>query len=232
MPNYSSTSQYAAYIRSIGKKIEGSQREAVNQAALILKKSILQQANIATGGSLMLRNVGSVSNRSGRFVPVRNDAGRTLRVGYDIVGEVHPTALLLARGPWGIVEYTTSPHDITPRLGTIQRKGKAALKYKRELRQRQLDVAFGGAGVFAGVPPLNVQGMGEPRYRVKHPGTKGKFPWKRGIELVRDIAARRAKSVISFGVVDHVRTNGRTLTYLRGEHSPNAPFKVISRRYD
>lgn len=229
MPNYRSTSQYAAYIRSIGKKIEGAQREAVNEAAYRLKQSILRQASVATGGSLMLSNVGSVSTRSGRYVPVRNDSGRSLRVHYDIVGDTHPTALLVARGPWGIVEYSTTPHVITPRLGKIERKGKTRLAYQREMRQRQLDVGFGGVGAFAGVPPLNVAAIGEPRYRVNHPGTRGKFPWKRGIAMVRDIAARRAKMVVSTGVVDHIRTNGRVLTYLRGSDAPNQPFTVIAR---
>jgi hypothetical protein len=210
------TTEFAARIRSIGVAAEKAQRKGVESAALMLKRSIEAQTSIATKGSMGFSNMDRTLTRTGRLVPSRGTS--KLRVGYDIVGERNPTALLVARGPWGLIEYGSVEHVITPRMSAIQRKGVARKAYLRATTQRRLDMAYNAVGVFSGYSPMNgASGGGTPRYRVMHSGTKGKRPFKRGIDLVRDLAARRATSLISNEIVTTVRANSRQMLYIRGE---------------
>lgn len=205
-----STQKFAAHIRSIGQTIAESQRNAVNEAALILKRSIEHETAVATKGSMGFSRMDTKVNRNGSISMSRSNWNSRLRVGYDIVGERNPTALLVARGPWGLIEYGSVAHEIIPRLDTISRRGPA-LARQRKLTQRRLDVAFGATGVFAGVAPLSpsVSSTGEPRYRVNHPGTKGKKPFHRGIQRATPMASRVAMGVIQNTVVSAIR-KGRT----------------------
>lgn len=156
--------------------------------------------------------------RTGRLVPSR--ATSRLRVGYDIVGERNPTALLVARGPWGLIEYGSVEHIISPRMSAIKRKKVAALKYERAVKQRRLDLAFNAVGVFSGYPPMNgASGGGTPRYRIEHKGTKGKRPFHRGVDLVRDVAAKQARSLITNEFVRTLRTGKNQYLTFRGDTS-------------
>ena len=121
MGNSITTTQLAAKIVNYGKVIEGAQRKAVADAALMVKRSIEQQTMIATKGSMGYSNMDRRLTRSGRSVTAKSKA--KLTVGYDIVGDKHPTALLVARGAWGLVEFGSDPHVITPRMESIARKG-------------------------------------------------------------------------------------------------------------
>lgn len=211
------TTQFAAKIVNYGKVIEGAQRKAVGDAALMLKRSIEQQTAIATKGSMGFSNMDRRLGRSGRSIEGKGPS--RLTVGYDIVGERNPTALLVARGPWGLIEYGSGAHTIVPRMASLSRKGVGRAKYERAATQRRLDIAFGGRGALSGVPPLGggAGGGGRPVYRVNHKGTKGKRPFHRGIEMVRSIAARRAIGEISMVTADILRTrNGNQYTYIRG----------------
>lgn len=227
MANTMTSTQFAAKIVNYGKVIEGAQRKAVADAALMLKRSIEQQTMIATKGSMGYSNMDRTLTRSGREVPAR--ATSKLRVGYDIVGDRHPTALLVARGAWGLIEFGSGAHTITPRMDGISRKGVSRANYKRQTTQRRLDVAFGARGALTGTNPLGggAGGGGKPVYRVNHKGQRGKRPFQRGIELVRDIAARRALGQISNVTADILRTkNGNQYTYIRGAGA-QAPFRGI-----
>lgn len=226
MPIRTDSTAFAASIRSLGVAAEKAQRKAVMDAALMLKRSIERQTMIATKGSMGFSNMNTTLTRTGREVP--RTAPSVLRVGYDLVGERNPTALLVARGPWGLIEYGSDPHVITTKMPTIQRRRKAALAYQREVKQRRYDQLFGARSTFSGLPPMNgAAGGGTPRYRVYHPGTKGKQPFSRGIELVRDIAARRAQSLISNEVVRTLRFNNRQIMYIEGK-----PGEVEVRGFD
>jgi hypothetical protein len=202
-----STQQFAMKIRSYGTAVGKAQRVAVHEAAMMLKQSIERQTSIATKGSMGFSRMDTRVTRSGAVV--RRSGNSKLRVGFDVVGDAHPTALLVARGPWGLIEYGSVPHEIIPRLESISRRGPA-LARQRALTQRRLDIAFGATGVFNGVSPLSGNaGGGEPRYRVKHPGTKGKKPFHTGVMMVRDRAARRALGIISNQTIRTIR-KGRT----------------------
>lgn len=217
MPTKVNTTQFAASIRQIGNAAAGAQRKAVMEAADMLKRSIMTQTSIATKGSMGFSNMNTRLLRSGREVP--SSSPSKLRVGYDIVGERNPTAIIVARGAWGLIEYGSDPHFITTTLPTISRKRKAAARYQRETTQRRLDVAFGAKSTFSGLPPMNgAAGGGTPRYRVYHPGTKGKRPFNRGIDLVRDIASKRAKSVISSEVARTIRFNRQQYISIVGDN--------------
>lgn len=213
MPNTMTSTDLAVKIRSLGVAAEKAQRKAVGDAALMVKRAIERETVIATKGSMGYSNMGSVSTRNGRMKKIPKGNAR-LSVGYDIVGERRPTALLVARGPWGIIEYGSNPHVITAKVAALGRKGVT----KRMRRQRELDIVYGAVGLYSGVPPLAAPaGGGRPVYKVAHPGQKPRKPFRKGLERSRDAAARRATSVISNAVIDTVRSGRQTYTYIRGE---------------
>lgn len=217
MPNTVNVTKFAAQVRAIGVAAEQAQRKAVMDAALMLKRSIEQQTSIATKGSMGFSNMDTRLTRSGK--EVKSNSPSRLRVGYDLVGERNPTALLVARGAWGLIEYGSDPHIITPRMSAIERKGVARKKYLRAVQQRKFDVTFNAVGTFSGYTPLNGNaGGGTPRYRVNHPGQKGKRPFARGIELARGMATRRARTIITNEVVQTVRSGRQQFTYIVGDN--------------
>jgi thioredoxin reductase len=57
-----------------------------------------------------------------------------------------------------------------------------------------------------------------PRYRVrKHPGFKGKQPFKKGLEAKKDDAARVATALVQSRVVDVWRMGRETTITVRGD---------------
>ena len=226
MGNTITSTQFAVRIANYGKVIEGAQRKAVSDAALMIKRSIEQQTAIATKGSMGYSNMDRNITRSGRSVAAKSKS--KLTVGFDVVGDKHPTALLVARGAWGLIEFGSEPHTITPRMESISRKGVGRAAYQRKTVQRRLDIAYGGRGALAGTVPMGggAGGGGKPVYRVNHKGTKGKRPFQRGVMLVRNIAARRALGQISNVTADILRTkNGNQYTYIRNGGAPQTPFR-------
>lgn len=227
MPTTTNYTNFGARIRSLGNATLEAQKRAVADAALMLKRSIEQQTSIATKGSMGFSNMDRRLTRTGKEVPAKS-ASR-LRVGYDLVGEKHPTALLVGRGPWGLIEYGSDPHIITPRMPTIQRKRVAALKYQRMVQQRRLNITFNAVGTFSGLSPMNGNaGGGTPRYRIQHPGQKGKKPFSRGIDIMRDAAARRARTLITNEVVKTLRVNGTQYISVKGDMNPANDIKKFS----
>jgi hypothetical protein len=142
--------------------------------------------------------------------------GARLGVRYNIKGVTNPTALLIATGPWGLVEYDVGPHMITPRLDRIGAKGISRADRTRMVRQRELNRVFGARGTYRGkqAMPTGV-GVGFA-YRVNHPGTTAKKPFRTGLDDSYDAAVRDLRSVITRAVVRTVNVNGRTLMYPRG----------------
>ena len=217
---------FGARIRSLGDATLEAQKRAVSEAALILKRSIEQQTSIAMRGDMVFSNMDTVRKRNGQDVPSKSPA--RLRVGYDLVGDNNPTALLVGRGPWGLIEYGSDPHFITPRMPTIQRKRVARLKYQQQVKQRQYDIMFGAKSAFSGLSPLNgAAGGGTPRYRVYHKGTKGKKPFSRGISIAQDIAARRARTLITNEVIQTIRTNGVQYLNFRNNWSKETEVRTF-----
>jgi len=218
MPNTITTKQLAVRLQSIGIAAQRAQKKAVFEAALMIKNSVERQTAVATKGSMGFSNMDRKLNRSGRVSAATANSSK-LRVGFDVKGELHPTALLVARGPWGLIEYGSVAHTIIPRMESLQRKGVSKAAYKRAVTQRRLDIAFGGVGALSGLQPLApaAGGGSKPVYRVEHKGTRGKKPFHTGVMLVRDEAARRALGVVSNAVVDIIRSGRQEFTYVRGE---------------
>jgi hypothetical protein len=209
--------QFANQIRAIGTAVERSQKDAVFRAAMVMKNSIEGERSKAMKGKDHFSRMTQKKTRSNRFVGVRPETNK-LTVRFDVKGDYNPTALLVAKGPWGLIENGAVRHEITANLGSVKyTKGRGARK--RAFKQRSLDIAFGATGLYAGMTPLgNRAGGFGPVYRVKdHPGTRGKQPWKRGTEKSRDQAAQMATRIVRNVVVDTIRAGRDSYVYVRGE---------------
>lgn len=205
MPNTLTVHDLAAKIEHIGKAAQQSQRDAVFRASMVLKNAIEAELGQATGGDNRLSNL---RKRGGQ--PPK------LSLGFNIKGTNNPTALLIARGPWGIVEYGTPAHRINPKVDkTGTGKGMSRAARQRAIRQRQLDVAFGAAGIYAGKRPMPINGV--YRFSAMHPGTKAKRPFHTGMERATPRALQELRTVISSAVADVIRSGRQTYTYVRGE---------------
>jgi hypothetical protein len=213
MPGTRSVTDLAVLIERAGQAALESQKDGVFKAAKMLKDSIEGERAKAMNGRDHFSRMTKKKQRSGTFKGIRPDTHR-LTIWFDMKGVNNPTALLVARGPWGLIEYGSPPHEITAALGAIQyKKGKRARSYA--LNQRSLDIAFGARGLFSGTTPLRTP-YG-PRYRVRnHPGTKGKQPFKKGLEAKKDDAARVATALVQSRVVDVWRMGRETLITVRG----------------
>lgn len=99
--------------------------------------------------------------------------GARVNVRYDVKGTVNPTALLRMTGPAHLIERNTSPHTITARARTTTMSGR---------RRRGASALSLGNGRFAA--------------SVKHPGTKGKQPFERGVNA----AAPSAQKILANAV--------------------------------
>jgi hypothetical protein len=200
--NVSHTStDLAARIQQIGMAAQRSQKDAVYRASMTLKRSIESELTRAVGGDHEMSNL---MKRNGT-------PPKQMTLGFNVKGTLNPTALLVARGPWGLIEHGAKPHPIFPRLGAITGRGAT-----RARRQRQLAQAFGGRGVYSGVRPMPING--DFRYSVRrHPGFKGKLPFNRGLERAKPQAIKELHATVHSAVVDVVRSGRQTYTYVRGE---------------
>lgn len=208
---------FAVQIQRIGNAVQQSQKNGVFQAAMVMKNTIEGERSKAMKGKDHFSRMTQKKTRSNRFVGVRPETNK-LSVRFDVKGDMNPTALLVARGPWGLIENGAVRHEITANLGSVKyTKGRGARK--RAFKQRSLDVAFGATGLYAGMTPLgNRPGGFGPVYRVKdHPGTRGKQPWKKGVDKSRDDAARIATGIVRNRVVDVIRAGRDVTVYVRGE---------------
>jgi hypothetical protein len=210
-----SYSDLGALIRNVGTAAQKAQKEAVFQAAFYMKQTIEREIHGDLGGKDYFRAMGEKKTKSGKFVGVRPATNR-VGVRFNVKGEYNPTALLAAYGPMGLLEYGAGKHDITARLGAVQyAKGRKGAR-KRALQQRNLDIAYGAQGLFAGARPLRTP-FG-PRYRVNdHPGARPKKTFSRGVEKATPKATNIATSLIQSRVIQRLRTQYGEATYVLGE---------------
>lgn len=84
-------------------------------------------------------------------------SGAKLGVRYDVRGVKNPVAVVKATGPWPLIERPIGAHSILPRRakGSRRRGGKRA---------------------------LTIAGADGPRASARHPGTRGKQPWRKGVD--------------------------------------------------
>jgi hypothetical protein len=95
------------------------------------------------------------------------------------------TAFVRARGPLHLIEWDNSPHEIPSATRTRrQRTAAGRLSHKRESTGRQLSQRR--------ILVINGNVITGP---VKHPGTKGKHPFEKGILAVGDGASAASQVV-------------------------------------
>lgn len=161
---------FALKLDALARDLQGRYSvAAVNKGALAAKNAINAQLGRKIP-SRRLRNVGK--------------NGSKLSVRYDVRGEKNPTALVRAIGPWQIIEDGTKPHIILPKSVGKGGRGKAG---KRAAKHALYSALFGSSG-FSGSHPLRTP-YG-PRFKVNHPGTSGKHPWRDGASAAKKVAPK------------------------------------------
>lgn len=154
--------QFASKMHSgAGVAVRTGMRKGVQDAALFTKRSVQAELIRAGVSGGKLRNVGVRGSRVG----VRYD---------NVVGTDNPSVTVRATGRgFHLLERDTRSHVITPRVRGRRALANAARRGERSTNRRAL--AIPGVG---------------PRARVQHPGTKGKHPFERGVELARLVVHR------------------------------------------
>lgn len=145
-------------MNGLAVEIDRLPRSTVEEGSLLVKKTI---TGIAPA---RLRNVGK--------------KGANLNVRYTIGSyEDGAKSLIFAQGPWPIIESDTRPHAI-PRLAGSRSRKDVGVGLGGSGRGRLAGPAFGGENTKKLALP-----NGGFRSTVFHPGTKGKHPWARGVEI-------------------------------------------------
>lgn len=169
-----SPAEFAQQIVELGASVQQSTEDAVEAAALQLTLEARKNITAATGGDSRLSGVGKRGNaKVGARYTIRRD------------NPENPTAIVSAEGPLQIVERDTKPHGEIPRsVGRLTARPDGVVDRSRAARhdakQRLYEALFGVSGGFAGATPLSTP-YG-PRFRVSHPGTKGKHPFERAVD--------------------------------------------------
>jgi hypothetical protein len=209
------TYDLGALIRGVGNAAQESQKKAVFNAAMHMKNVIEAERNKDLKGKDYFSAMNNRKTKSGKFTGVRPQTNK-LVVSFNVKGEYNPTALLIAKGPWGLLEYGAVAHDIVAKSEANFGRGAKAQRAKRK---RNLDIAFGVAGTFSGSRPLgNTRSGFGPVYRVrKHPGTKGRRTFTRGVDRATPKATQIATSLIQTNIIRHLRTQFGSTIYLTGD---------------
>lgn len=179
----------ARKMRACEAEVKAASRTGVRDASLVLKDGVLVSVRRVTGGDGRLGRMGN-ANLGAKF-DIRQ------------VEDRH-TAKLQATGPWQIVENDTDPHFIT--AGLLGAKGSTRAGRQRAAALAGSVAAFGGSarGVFGGMQSSTYQSRkggtrvrkgkramvigGNLRAYAAHPGTRGRQPWRRGIDTARPAA--------------------------------------------
>ena len=152
-------------MRRLGAEMARFGPEAVKRASLDIKNPIEQQLIRAVGPDMRMSGVGA--------------RGAKLSVRFDLKGIRNPTSLIRAVGPWQLIERPTSAHPIFVRAAAARGRGA-----RRVNTQNRLDQAFGGRGAYRH-GTLAFPGVGGTVFRrvVQHPGTSGKRPFAKGLQI-------------------------------------------------
>lgn len=150
-------------------EIADASRSACAAALLEVKGSVERERKRVTSTG-RLRNVGS--------------SGALLGVRFDVKGKRNPTGLIRATGPWQLVENDTQRHFIVAK--GLGERSTRAVRAGRASRAGTI-TAFGGQarGIFGGVGAKGKRALvigGMPRAYAAHPGTRGRQPFKKGVE--------------------------------------------------
>lgn len=178
-------------MRACETEVRAASRTGVRDASLVMKDSVLVHVARVTGGDGRLGRMGNA--QLGARFDVRQVDDRF-------------TSKLQASGPWQIVENDTDPHFIT--AGLLGTEGTTRAGRQRAAANAGTIGAFGGSarGVFGGMQSSTYQSRkggtrtrkgkramvigGNLRAYAAHPGTRGRKPWRRGIDAARPAALR------------------------------------------
>jgi hypothetical protein len=187
--------EFAKKIVAGGKSVVEN-RDAVAASADAYKAAVLVQGRKDSGGDLRLSRWGK--------------NGIRLNAGYELKGNVNASAVLTPRpaGPWRVLEDGAREHLIVP--GLTRRQGRALTLFSVMAGQGgSLDGYDVGALAATARGNRNNRGGrrrkprkplvigGEPYAYAKHPGTKGKKTWSKGLERgdkSAPVAYRRAQA--------------------------------------
>ena len=211
------TRDLGVLIQAVGESALKAQKDAVFKSALYMKNQIEAERNKDLKGKDYFSQMLQRKTRSGKFTGIRPETNR-LTVGFNVKGTYNPTALLVARGPWGLLEYGAPPHEMASKVGQYEyAKGRGARK--RAQAQRRLDIAFGATGVFSGARPMGSRKRGfGPRFRVaNHPGMRGKKTFSEAVQKATPESTRIATSLIQTRIIRELRTQFGSTTYIKGE---------------
>ena len=217
------TRDLGVLISKVGDAALKAQKDAVFKSALYMKNQIEAERNKDLKGKDYFSQMLERKTRSGKFTGVRPENHR-LTVGFNVKGVYNPTALLVARGPWGLLEYGAPPHEMASKVAQYEyAKGRGARK--RAQAQRRLDIAFGATGVFSGARPMGSRKRGfGPRYRVaNHPGMKAKKSFSTGVEKATPESTKIATSLIQTRMIRELKTQFGSTLYVTGESGSFRP---------
>lgn len=146
-------------------------RRANDAAAKAVEKSVLlSMRTVAPTGRL--RNVG------------KTGAPLTTRI-YKAGSAEQPQSVLKAVGPWQFIENDTKAHVILPKSFGSRRTRRQIAEglFTRAAGRRLSRGRRTGGDAFIGAQHAGaLKTPRGPRVYVRHPGTKGKHPWKHGVE--------------------------------------------------
>ena len=157
-------------------------RQGVQKAALVATTAARASIAAGSGGDSALSNVG-------------RQGGAKVGARFDVKGTQNPSALIRATGPLHLLDNPTKPHTIVPRG---LKKGRS-----RASRGDFYNALFGGGSGFGSAKPLRTP-YG-PRYRVQHPGTRGKRTFWRGIDAARPLVPLTFRTEVSRQMVRHFK---------------------------
>lgn len=190
MGTSNSAKELSEKLVAVGHGVTAANRNAVTAAAAAYKDSTLAAGRSDSGGDLRL-------SRWGR-------KGLRLNVGYDVDGNgPEASAVIKPRpmGPWKVLEYGAKPHLIVPGL---TRRQAQALTLFSVMAGKGGDLGDFDIGALASTARGNRNNRGGRRRRpvkalitpkgfrayARHPGTKPKRTWTRGVAKGTESAKR------------------------------------------
>ena len=160
---------------------------ATAAAAQEYKESVLMSGRAATGGDGQLSRWGKDRSKVGF------KGGVKLNARYDMEntgGKAQAVLKAVPMGVWKVVEYGASAHAIVPGATANMRKGAKLIGL---LTGADTAEALSGARKGARKRRLMVWGNGNFAAYTRHPGTKGKKAWSKGISAGTPNAVRAYK---------------------------------------
>ena len=187
MGTSNSVAEFGAKIVKAGQEMEKVNTAATAAAAQEYKESVLMSGKAATGGDGQLSRWGKDRSKVGF------KGGVKLNARYDMEntgGKAQAVLKAVPMGVWKVVEYGASAHAIVPGATANMRKGAKLIGL---LTGADTAEALSGARKGARKRRLMVWGNGNFAAYTRHPGTKGKKAWSKGISAGTPNAVRAYK---------------------------------------